>query len=208
MRSFAKFQKSMLLEIGNWLQEMLLPNRLTIARIFLTTLFIIAVECPFRWNMTAALILFTLAVLTDFFDGKLARRWGIVTSFGKLIDPLADKVLNTSAFILLTVHAALPVGVVLIIMAREFLITGLRLLAGNQGVTLPAEKLGKHKTIWQMTTIFFFLTLMAFSEWKWQATLWTFIWIYGGIWVIAITVALTLYSGLGYLWNNRLLLAD
>jgi CDP-diacylglycerol--glycerol-3-phosphate 3-phosphatidyltransferase len=186
---------------------MTLPNRLTLARFSLTALFVAATESPFRGNMTLALIFFTLAVLTDYLDGALARRWNLVTSFGILMDPLVDKVLNASAFIFLVVYADLPPWVVIVIIAREFLITGLRLLAGNKGVILPAEQLGKHKTIWQMMTIFFFLILTAFLEWQLRPTWWIPVWIHGGWMFITVTMTLTLYSGLGYLWRNRVLLS-
>ena len=186
---------------------MTLPNRLTLTRFSLTVLFVVATESPFRWNMTLALIFFTLAVLTDYLDGMLARRWNLVTNFGILMDPLADKVLNASAFILLVVYADLPPWIVIVIIAREFLITGLRLLAGNKGVILPAEQLGKHKTIWQMMTIFFFLILTAFLEWPIRLAWWVPVWIHGGWMLIIATMILSLYSGLDYLWRNRLLLS-
>ncbi|ALJ56209.1 CDP-diacylglycerol--glycerol-3-phosphate 3-phosphatidyltransferase [Candidatus Xiphinematobacter sp. Idaho Grape] len=184
---------------------MTLPNRLTLARFSLTALFVAATESPFRWNMTLALIFFALAVLTDYLDGALARRRNLMTNFGILMDPLADKVLNVSAFILLVVYADLPPWVVIVIVAREFLITGLRLVAGNKGVILPAEQLGKHKTIWQVMTIFFFLILTAFLEWQLWPAWWIPIWIHGGWMFVAVTMTLTLYSGLGYLWRNRVL---
>jgi len=184
---------------------MTFPNRLTLARFSLTAFFVVATESSFRWNMTLALVFFTLAALTDYFDGLLARRRDLSTNFGRLMDPLADKVLNASAFILLVIYADLPAWLVIIIVAREFLITGLRLLAGNKGVILPAEQLGKHKTIWQMTTIFFFLILTAFLEWQLRPIWWVPIWIHGGWMFVTVTMILTIYSGLGYLWRNRIL---
>lgn len=184
---------------------MTLPNRLTLARFSLTVLFVVATESPFRWNMTLALVFFTLATLTDYLDGLLARRRSLATNFGRLMDPLADKVLNASAFILLLIYADLPAWVVMIIIAREFLITGLRLLAGSKGVILPAERLGKHKTVWQMMTIFFFLMLATFLEWQLRPAWWASTWIYGGWILVTVTLTLTLYSGLGYLWRNRAL---
>jgi CDP-diacylglycerol---glycerol-3-phosphate 3-phosphatidyltransferase len=186
---------------------MTLPNRLTLARFSLTALFVAATESPFRGNITLALTFFTLAVLTDYLDGALARRWNLVTNFGILMDPLADKVLNASAFIFLVVYADLPPWAVIVIIAREFLITGLRLLAGNKGVILPAEQLGKHKTTWQMMTIFFFLILTAFLEWQLRPAWWIPVWIHGGWMFITVTMTFTLYSGLGYLWRNRVLLS-
>ncbi|PWU07161.1 MAG: CDP-diacylglycerol--glycerol-3-phosphate 3-phosphatidyltransferase [Verrucomicrobia bacterium] len=188
---------------------MTFPNRLTLARLLLTALFVMAMELSFSWNQTIALVIFLLAILTDYLDGLLARRWHLITNFGKLMDPIADKILSTSAFILLVAYAAIPAWAVIIVIGREFLITGLRLLAGGKGIILPAEKLGKHKTAWQMATILFFLVLLALPEWIQKPSWWHGLWIYGGNALIAITVILTLYSGFGYLHKNRsLLLSD
>jgi CDP-diacylglycerol--glycerol-3-phosphate 3-phosphatidyltransferase len=184
------------------------PNRLTIARLLLTAFFVVAFESSFHWKQTLALILFLLAALTDYLDGVLARRWNLITNFGKLMDPVADKVLNASAFILLTAQGVIPAWVTIIIIGREFLITGLRLLASAKGLILPAERLGKHKTAWQMMTIIFFLMLKVLPEWTpvlpgW----WPPVWVYGGSFFIAVTTILTLYSGFGYVWKNRALLS-
>jgi CDP-diacylglycerol--glycerol-3-phosphate 3-phosphatidyltransferase len=188
---------------------MTFPNRLTLARLLLTGLFVAAMEWSFAWNQTCALGIFILAILTDYLDGALARRWNLITDFGRLMDPVADKILNTSAFILLVAQWAIPPWVVIIIIGREFLITGLRLLAGGKGQVLPAEKLGKHKTAWQMATILFFLALLAIPEWMPKPGWWQIAWIYGGNFFITITTILTIYSGFGYLRRNRsLLLSD
>ncbi len=185
---------------------MTFPNRLTLARLLLTILFVMAMEFSFAWNQTIALGVFLLAILTDCLDGLLARRWNLITNFGKLMDPIADKILSTSAFILLVAYGAIPAWVVIIIVGREFLITGLRLLASNKAIILPAEKMGKHKTVWQMATILFFLALLALPEWMPKFPWWHIAWIYGGNFLITITVVLTLYSGFGYLQKNRSLL--
>jgi CDP-diacylglycerol--glycerol-3-phosphate 3-phosphatidyltransferase len=103
---------------------------------------------------TAALVLFILAALTDYCDGYLARNHSSGTVFGKLMDPLADKVLICSAFICFTAQDQIvPAWIVVIIMAREFLVTGMRLLAANQGIVIEAGRWGKHKTLWQLTAI-------------------------------------------------------
>ena len=99
--------------------------------------------------------------MTDFVDGEIARRYQFVTNFGKLMDPLVDKIMMAAAFISLVPLKAIPAWAATIVVARDFLITGLRLLASAQGQVLPAERLGKHKTSWQIVTVMFFLVLLA-----------------------------------------------
>lgn len=185
-----------------------LPNKLTIGRLVLTIFFVASLSLDFPFSHTAALALFLLASFTDYLDGMLARKHGWITDFGKLMDPLADKVLTAAAFICLIPFHAIPAWVVITIIAREFLITGLRLLAGAKGVVLPAEKLGKHKTGWQMATIIFFLLLLSLSEWNTGRPAWiepTWKWL-GGM-LVVVTTVLTVYSGARYFWNNRSLIA-
>src|ERR1700761_1416234 len=124
-----------------------LPNRLTVARFFLTALFVGALSSSWRWRNTAGLALFSLASITDYLDGEIARRYKLETNFGRLMDPLADKVLLAAAFICLVDIHAFPAWVAVVIVAREFLITGLRLLAATQGIVMSADSAGKHKTI-------------------------------------------------------------
>jgi CDP-diacylglycerol--glycerol-3-phosphate 3-phosphatidyltransferase len=186
-------------------------NRLTLARFFLTLVFVATLNIDWPFSRTMALILFVLAGITDFFDGEIARRYSQVTNFGKLMDPLMDKILMAAAFISLVPLHAIPAWVAVLIISREFLITGLRLLAIADGKVLAAEKVGKHKTTWQIVTVLFFLGLLAVREWRpgqprieaWFQYLWN----YGGIVLITIAITLTLYSGVSYLWKNRALLA-
>lgn len=185
-----------------------LPNKLTLLRLVLTAFFVVSLSVSFPGHLSAALGLFLLASLTDYLDGEIARRWNLITDFGKLMDPLADKVLTASAFICLIPYHAIPAWAVISIISREFLITGLRLLASSKNIVLPAEKLGKHKTAWQMITIVYFLGLLA---WKAPAVgelnlspAWAWI----GHALITITVALTIFSGLAYFWKNRGLLSS
>src|SRR5277367_3086611 len=152
-----------------------LPNKLTVSRFALTALFLGALfwptEIPFR--NTIALFLFALASFTDFLDGKIARARGLITNFGILMDPLADKILTCSAFIAFVesshLHPDAPVKVaawmVVIIVARELAITGLRLLAASKNVVLAAENFGKHKTISQIVAIIAFMILHSYLEW-------------------------------------------
>jgi CDP-diacylglycerol--glycerol-3-phosphate 3-phosphatidyltransferase len=186
--------------IWNW------PNRLTVSRLAVTVLFVVAMTGGIPFPHTAALVLFSIASATDWLDGMLARRLGLVTDFGKLMDPLADKVLMASALICLVPSGAIPAWVVVVVIGREFLITGLRLLALSKGVLLPAESLGKHKTVWQAVTAIFFLGMLASAELfgGWAGTVaWSLVWMWGGTGCIAATVALTLFSGLGYFWKHR-----
>ena len=184
-----------------------LPNRLTIARMVLTVFFVAFLTTSTHWGDVVALFLFITASATDWLDGYLARRLNQMTNFGKLMDPLADKVLVASALVCLIPLGALPAWAVIVIITREFLITGLRQLAAGQGVILPADPLGKHKTAWQLITILFFLTLLAAGDLFGDGTQWLrFLWMEVGPWLIGITVVLTIYSGLAYLWKNRNLL--
>ncbi len=186
-----------------------LPNLLTLIRLGLSVLLVVSLSVQYPAHLAAALLVFLLASLTDYLDGVIARRWDLVTDFGKLMDPLADKILTASAFICLIPYQALPAWAVIIIISREFLITGLRLLASSKGIILPAEKLGKHKTAWQMITIIFFLALLAARDFSIASSAAVnLLWVYGGMVLVTLTVGLTLFSGSAYLWKNRRLLYD
>jgi len=194
------------------IKQMNLPNKLTVSRFALTALFLWALFSQLRFNDTLALFFFCVAGLTDFLDGRIARKRNLITNFGILMDPLADKILVCSAFIAFVesshLNPAAPVKVaawmVIVIVARELTITGLRLLAASKGVVLAAEKFGKHKTISQIVTINALLVVDACDEWPPQLQK-----IFQG-WVPAfaeimlwLTVALTAASGMIYLWRNR-----
>src|SRR5437867_2857284 len=160
-----------------------LPNRLTVTRIGLTVLFVMAMLLPregvimshFPYGKTLALVVFLVAGLTDWWDGWLARRKHQETNFGALLDPVADKILTTAAFIcFIEQHnykrePLVQAWMVLAIVARDFLVTGLRLVASGQGVVLKAEELGKHKTVSQMITIIVTLAGLALrDDWAWH----------------------------------------
>src|SRR5690348_4841118 len=139
-------------------------NRLTLSRLVLTILFVVALSSPWRYAHTTALITFLVAGITDFFDGEIARRYQTVTNFGKLMDPLVDKIMIAAAFISLVPLRAIPAWAATAVVARDFLITGLRMMAGAKGQILPAERLGKQKTSWQVVTVIFFLALLSLVE--------------------------------------------
>jgi CDP-diacylglycerol--glycerol-3-phosphate 3-phosphatidyltransferase len=187
-----------------------LPNQLTVSRFALTGLFWVAAFAPFPGNRSCALVLFSLASLTDFLDGKIARERKLITAFGTLMDPLADKILTCSAFIAFIELRQIEAWMVAVIVGRELAITGLRLLAASKNVVLAADRLGKHKTVSQITTILATLLAMSYPQWGSVGEA-LFAWsVLGRPWIIAfaqatqwIAVALTLYSGATYLWRNR-----
>ena len=181
-------------------------NRLTLSRLALTVLFVFALNSHWQYSRTAALVLFVVAGLTDYFDGEIARRYKFVTAFGKLMDPLVDKIMIAAAFISLVPLRAVPAWVATTIVAREFLITGLRLIASAKGQVLPAERLGKHKTSWQIVTVLFFLVLLSVRELRYADSAdawWLRSWNDGGKALVFVAVMLTLYSGLAYAWRHR-----
>ena len=205
-----------------------LPNKLTTSRFVLTALFLWAMLSRSPVNDTLALVFFCLAGVTDFLDGEIARRRKLITSFGVLMDPLADKVMVCSAFIALVerhmkallagdlpavfhlghheVYAKVEAWMVVVIVARELGITGLRMLAASKNVVLAAERYGKHKTISQIAAIIALLVMDAYREWwPWLYDFfspWTPMFALVALWL---TVLLTATSGLLYLWRNRAL---
>jgi CDP-diacylglycerol---glycerol-3-phosphate 3-phosphatidyltransferase len=143
-----------------------LPNKLTVSRIGLTLVMVFFLTVPdMRFGKTLALLVFALAGITDYWDGRIARTSQKISIFGQLMDPLADKILVSAAFISFAsiqqaghasaafIHQIVPAWIVILIISREFLITGLRLLAAQRGRVLPASKWGKHKMIWQTIVI-------------------------------------------------------
>jgi CDP-diacylglycerol--glycerol-3-phosphate 3-phosphatidyltransferase len=185
------------------------PNRLTISRFVLTVAFLIVIFTNGPHFETIALLLFSAASLTDYFDGKIARRDNLITNFGILMDPLADKILVCSAFIAFVGRGWLPAWMVVIVVARELAITGLRLLAASKNLVLAAERFGKHKTISQIAAIIFVLALHSYQEWGRIGAIFGAD-VFGEPWIVWFTtlsvwlaVILTLSSGIVYLWRNR-----
>ena len=185
-------------------------NRLTLSRLLLTVVFVAALNSSWQYGRTCALVIFIVAGLTDFVDGEIARRYGFVTNFGKLMDPLVDKILVAAAFISLVPLRAVPAWAATTVVARDFLITGLRMMASAKGKVLPAEMLGKQKTSWQVVTVIFFLAMLSLHELRYaneRSTWWFRAWDQAGPVLVWITVALTIYSGVGYAWRHRELIA-
>jgi CDP-diacylglycerol--glycerol-3-phosphate 3-phosphatidyltransferase len=185
-------------------------NRLTLSRLLLTVLFVAALNSQWQYGRTCALLIFLVAGVTDFIDGEIARRYEWVTNFGKLMDPLVDKIMMAAAFISLVPLKAIPAWAATTVVARDFLITGLRMMASSKGHVLPAERLGKQKTSWQVVTVVFFLALLSIHELRYAnetSTWWFRAWHEAGPILVWITIALTIYSGLGYMWRHRELIS-
>jgi CDP-diacylglycerol--glycerol-3-phosphate 3-phosphatidyltransferase len=180
-----------------------IPNLLTVMRMALVPVFIV---CYYEGASTlTALVVFVAASLTDAVDGYIARKYGLITNFGKLMDPLADKILTVAAFICFIDMDIVQMWMVVVIIAREFLITGLRGVAASEGVVIAAGFSGKLKTVLQMGTIILFLLADTLLEHEWTEPA-------GVVSIIAANVclwaalAVTVYSGVGYLWRCRKLL--
>ena len=175
-----------------------LPNKLTIIRVCLIPFFVAALLFDHGNNYTmriVANVLFIVASLTDLFDGKIARKYNLVTNFGNFMDPLADKLLVCSALICLIELGQLPAWVVIIIISREFIISGFRLVAADNGVVIAASYWGKFKTTFQMAAVI----LMIFNIPA--LTLVTNI-------VVVIAVALTIISLVDYVAKNIKILTE
>ena len=186
-----------------------LPNKLTAGRLLLCLVFTLSLELTTRYAGLLAFFIFVAASLTDWLDGYLARRLNLVTDLGKLLDPLADKILVSAAYIGLVAHGLAPAWIVVFIIAREFLITGLRTLAAAKGVIMAAERLGKHKTISQIVTVLLGLALLSFHQLGWYAEYLDFVqnWLLKPL--LWLTLFITIFSGAAYFVKNyRLVLAE
>jgi CDP-diacylglycerol--glycerol-3-phosphate 3-phosphatidyltransferase len=191
-----------------------LPNKLTLSRLLLTGVFVICFYLPAEvCPATIAVLIFGVASFTDYLDGSIARSRGLITNFGKLFDPLADKILITAAFIMLVAEGSLPAWVAIVILSREFFVTGIRQIAASQNVVLAAEKLGKHKMVWQVITVLYFMLQLASQESCCGFLQPLFGQDAGGnprveSFIVYFTTLLTVVSGLSYFWKNRQLFAD
>ena len=172
-----------------------LPNKLTMARIFMTPLFIAAYMTDM---FIIALIIFILASLTDMADGEIARKYNLITDFGKIMDPLADKVLVYSAFCLLVGDSIIPAWAFIIILAREFLIAGMRTVAASHGTVIAAGMSGKVKTVVQMVAVPTLILALSMKE----ANYYTYV-LYFAQFLIYASVAMNVYSGAEYVLKNK-----
>ena len=172
-----------------------LPNKLTVFRIMCIPVFVIFLLADgITYNNYIAVAIFILASLTDFLDGKIARKYNLVTNFGKFMDPLADKLLVLSTMIALCGLGEFPAWACIVVLFRELAVDGLRLVASQQGIVIAAGKLGKIKTCTQLLTlILFLLDGRAYSGSGFTV----------GNLMVWVVVAMTLWSGIDYFWKNR-----
>lgn len=170
-----------------------LPNKLTVFRVVLIPFFVLFMQ-PFMpaWGKYAALVVFIIASLTDLFDGKIARKYNLVTNFGKLMDPLADKLLVCTAMLCLMDIDLLPAIVVIIVICREFIISAFRLVAASNNVVIAAGIWGKMKTVFQMSMVV--ALLIHYKHPVFQAI---------ELVLICIATALTVISLIDYLVKNK-----
>ena len=184
-----------------------LANRITITRIFLTFIFMFFLFCHGLWAKALSLLIFIIAAVSDYLDGFIAKKRNMITDFGRLMDPIADKILVLAAFAAFVQMQLIDAWMFVIIVSREILITSLRLFALNKGKVLSATRAGKGKTLSQMAVILLILifvvskeAILAYSYWNpsWEKIFRHSIYI-----LMLVTVGLTLYSGLSYLWDNR-----
>ena len=171
-----------------------LPNKITLLRIIMIPFFTAALLIEFPYHQPIAAVLFIVAALSDSLDGYLARSRNLVTDFGKFMDPLADKLLVCSALICFVQLGSVPAWIVIIIIAREFAITGLRTLAAADGIVIAASKWGKAKTMTQMIAI----VIILFGNWPFYL-----INIPAGTIMIYIATIMTIISGVDYFILNR-----
>ena len=170
-----------------------LPNKLTVLRILLIPVFMVVLYWGFSVSTYVALAIFIIASLTDMLDGKIARKYHLVTDFGKFADPLADKMLVTAAMLWFVEIGQMPAWALLIVIIREFAVSGLRMVASDKGRVIAAGWSGKVKTASTMVCIV--LMFLPIPAWLNTAC----------VWVIALT---TLYSGVEYFMKNKDVLSD
>jgi len=184
-----------------------LPNKLTLSRIALTFVFMFFLFTHWPFGKVAALITFMIASFTDYLDGKIAKERGLTSDFGKFMDPIADKILILAAFLAFVEMKLIPAWCVVIIIFREFVILGLRVLGIIKGHIVAASRAGKHKTVSQIVTVFFILIFLVIKQYFKDHDFWSAkveIFSENGIFVLMlITVILTLVSGISYLVKNK-----
>ena len=174
-----------------------LPNKLTLARIIAVPFFILAYMTE---HFILALIIFILASITDMLDGQIARKQNLITNFGKIMDPLADKVLVYSAFCLMIADKTMPAWMLIIILAREFIVAGVRTVAASEGIVIAADMSGKIKTVLQMIAVPLLLLAkaVASSEASWAS----YVNIVAQVFLWA-SLVMTVYSGCEYILKNK-----
>ncbi|MDL4838997.1 CDP-diacylglycerol--glycerol-3-phosphate 3-phosphatidyltransferase [Aquibacillus rhizosphaerae] len=188
-----------------------IPNRITISRILLIPIFIMLLTVPFNWGVWnigeevlpishfVAALLFIVASTTDWVDGYYARKHNLVTNLGKFLDPMADKLLVSAALILLVELGLAPAWIVIVIISREFAVTGLRLVAAGEGVVLAAGQMGKLKTVLQIVAI----SLLLLHDFPFSYLGFPF-----GIVMLYLALIITVVSGYDYFVKNWHVMRD
>ncbi len=195
-----------------------LPNKITLTRIFMIPVFVLFfyLDVMNGWNFLVAAVVFVLAASTDALDGHIARSRGLVTNLGKFLDPIADKVLVSTALILLLTRGGvfeisffsgwglIVAGIcVAVILARELIVSGFRMIAAGRGIVLAADKLGKLKTVFQDASIALILAGMAFIGYEAGVVIAAV-----GIFCFYICTVLTVVSGVNYVVRNKQVLSE
>ncbi len=200
-----------------------LPNKLTLARVIMVPIFVLLLSFDWWWCYWLGYFVFVAATITDYYDGKIARERNLITNFGKLLDPVADKVLVMAAFVMMmTLPSApapgifpnpfvkslvIPGWTIVAIFAREFLVTGVRLLAASDGIVIAADIYGKTKTVIQLTYIFVFLFLAGAEHFvvayapDYAAPYRTGL-EYASMWAMVFVATYTVYSGARFMQAN------
>ena len=179
-----------------------LPNKLTLLRVCMIPLFVILALVETTATQILAVIVFLLACFTDYLDGHIARSCNLVTDFGKFMDPIADKLLVMSALVILVSQSRMPAWVCIVMLAREFIISGFRLVAAGKGTVIAAGMTGKAKTVTQMVAI---VMLFLFSSVHGGGH--GFFYVLSNI-VLYASAILSIVSCVEYIWNNRSIIAD
>ncbi len=192
-----------------------LPNKLTVVRIILAPLFLVLTLVEFPFHHLVAGLVFGAAALTDMFDGRIARSRGLITNLGKFLDPLADKMLTTAAFLSFLATGHLDVWALMVVLTREFMVTSVRLVAAKDGTVIAANIWGKLKTVVQFVAILFELAALEFADWQTGILAGTplpdavfRIPLIIGYVLLWISVVLTAISGVQYVWANRKFFVD
>ncbi len=192
---------------------MILPNQLTILRIILTPVFLFLFLSDIPLLKQISLAVFIIAALTDWYDGWLARKFNYITSWGKFWDPLADKILTSAAFIGFVILRIIPLWMVIIVLTRDFIVTGLRAYADYKGKSFPTSFYAKWKTLLQMTFLYYLLLMYVGKNtseiYSGHERIFSILMnntaIYSCMFVITL---ITFHSGATYLYNNRQLIAN
>ena len=183
--------------------KMNLPNKLTVLRMIMVPIFVVVMMISNEmWADLVGVALFAAASITDMLDGKIARRYNLVTDFGKFMDPIADKLLVMSAMVILVAQNRMPAWICVVMLAREFIISGFRLVAAGKGTVIAAGMTGKIKTVTQMVAI---VMLFLFSSATGGGS--GFFYFMSNV-VLYASAILSIISCVEYVWNNRAVIAD